>query len=49
MTNKSQILIYNDQNIHYRCFLSFMNPDPPVMMPLGTNADGAFVWNFEFG
>jgi hypothetical protein len=22
---------------------------PPKLMPLGTNAGGSFVWNFEFG
>ena len=49
MTNKSQISIYNDPNIHYRCFHGFTNPDPPVMISLGTYADGAYVWNFEFG
>ncbi len=27
----------------------FANPDPPVMMLVGTTVDGSFVWNFEFG
>jgi hypothetical protein len=27
----------------------FANPDPPVMMLLGTTVAGSFVWNFEFG
>jgi hypothetical protein len=49
ITNKSQISIFNDQNILRNSIALFADLGPPLMMPLIKSEDGSFVWNFEFG
>jgi len=50
ITNKSQISIFNDQNIHHKRIASLRKPVSAGDATAGdTTVDGLFVWNFEFG
>jgi hypothetical protein len=49
ITNKSQITIFNDRNIHHRSTASLRKPKSAGDETVGHNLDGSFVSNFEFG
>jgi hypothetical protein len=46
---KSQISIFNDQNIYYSCIASLRKPRSTGDDAIGTTEDGSFLLNFEFG
>ena len=48
ITNKSQITIFNDQNIDHSCSTSPRKPWFAGDGADGKTADGSFVWDFEF-
>jgi hypothetical protein len=44
ITNKSQIKIFNDQNIHQRCMVLLRLPMSVGDDAIGPTVDGLFVW-----